>query len=382
MILEIFDKTSRTRVDLIRTYNYVTYKCEFTGPGSFEIKIPIFDESMVYLKYNNYILFDTGVVGIIKNISTSQNEDQEVTISGILTNGILNYRVISLTKNFYDTIPNIFNDLVDEHFISVEDTKRKISFISLSQNVPSIPGNVRYQNTGDTILNILSQLSVTYNLGFNLYPIVSNLSVTQDANLSELQFRIIKPVNRTVGNTEGNIPVVFSFELDNLTSLEYSEDSKEYCSIAYVAAEGTGQQRHLIEVGDLTPTGIDRIELYVDARDLQPEESGEELTAAEIQAINDELEEKMRTRGLEKLSEKQRFISFDGTINTGSMQYIYGTDFNLGDYVTIMSKELNLQVDAQIVSMTKSISNGVEYFDLEFGYDRLLIRKLFKRGEQ
>lgn len=91
-----------------------------------------------------------------------------------------------------------------------------------------------------------------------------------------------------------------------------------------------------------------------------------------------ELEEKMKQRGEEKLLETKRFVSFDGTINVGDKKYVYGKDFFNGDYVTVYSKELGLMVDVQIVSVTKSISQGVEYLDITFGYDRLLINKLFK----
>lgn len=111
----------------------------------------------------------------------------------------------------------------------------------------------------------------------------------------------------------------------------------------------------------------------------------EELLNEEVndEETNDEsskekLIEKMKIRGNEKLSEKRRFISFDGTINTGSMSYKYGVDFNVGDFVTIMSKPLNKLINAQIVSVSKSITDGVEYIDIEFGYDRITISQLFK----
>ena len=51
--------------------------------------------------------------------------------------------------------------------------------------------------------------------------------------------------------------------------MEYEEDGRDYNTVAIVASEGEGQDRRVVEVGDLTKTGIDRIELYVDARDLQ-----------------------------------------------------------------------------------------------------------------
>lgn len=92
-----------------------------------------------------------------------------------------------------------------------------------------------------------------------------------------------------------------------------------------------------------------------------------------------ELDQLMTQRGLEKLEEHKKFISINGTIVTGSMQYKYGVDFKKGDYVSVYSKKLNKVIDLQITSVTKSISNGVEYFDIGFGRDRLSVSKLNER---
>lgn len=95
-----------------------------------------------------------------------------------------------------------------------------------------------------------------------------------------------------------------------------------------------------------------------------------------------ELEELMKQRGLESLQEHQKFVSFEGTIVTGNMSYTYKKDFFKGDYVTVYSKELNRYVNLQIISVTKSISNGIEYLDIGFGYDRVKIDKIFNsKGE-
>lgn len=93
----------------------------------------------------------------------------------------------------------------------------------------------------------------------------------------------------------------------------------------------------------------------------------------------EELLELMEQRGLEKLVEHQRFVSVNGTIASGSMSYEYGKDFFLGDYVTVYSTRLGKYINLQISSVTKSISSGVEYFDIEFGTDRLKIAKLIGR---
>lgn len=91
---------------------------------------------------------------------------------------------------------------------------------------------------------------------------------------------------------------------------------------------------------------------------------------------NKELESLMEQRGLESLSEHLKFVSFDGTIITSGMSYTYGKDFFIGDYVTVQDKRLGISVDIQIISVTKTISDGVEYLDIGFGYDRLTIRKM------
>lgn len=93
----------------------------------------------------------------------------------------------------------------------------------------------------------------------------------------------------------------------------------------------------------------------------------------------EELLDLMEQRGLEKLVEHQRFISFDGTIATGSMTYQYGKDFFLGDYVTVYSTKLKKYANLQVTAVSRSISSGVEHFDIEFGEDRLRVAKLLGR---
>lgn len=85
----------------------------------------------------------------------------------------------------------------------------------------------------------------------------------------------------------------------------------------------------------------------------------------------EELEELMRQRGLEKLEEHIKFESVDSTIATQSMSYKYGVDFKLGDFVSVYSKKLDRMIPMQITSVTKSINNGTEILDIGFGKDRL-----------
>lgn len=273
MKLEVFDKYTRQRIDIINIYNFVSYTNEFTGVGRFEIKIPILEDVVKVLKEGNYILFDEGVVGIIKKRHTEIDEEEELTISGFLSNHILQYRSFLLTEEYYDFPTNIANNMVDDLIVNPVDERRKIDFISIKEMIVNDETMIRIQNTGDELCEVLSKLLTSFGYGFCLYPVLSNFIENETiANISMFEFRVLKPKDRTINNLDGNTPVVFSFELDNLNSILYEEDAASYKNIAIVAAEGKGKDRHIIEVGDVDSSGIDRIELYVDARDLQPEE--------------------------------------------------------------------------------------------------------------
>ena len=84
MKLEIFNKHTRGRVELIRTYNYVTYTDEFYGQGTFELRIPTNDPCIDYLTFGTYVYFDDGVVGIIKGEKDTETSDFEVAFYGYL----------------------------------------------------------------------------------------------------------------------------------------------------------------------------------------------------------------------------------------------------------------------------------------------------------
>lgn len=299
MILEIFDKYTRKRIELIRIYNYVTYTNEFIDIGSFEIRIPIIEESLKYLVEGNYILLDEGVCGIIKKIQTSIDNSEEVIVSGYLTKHLLQYRSFLLTTIYHDYISNVAKQMVNDLLINPADERRKIDCISLPPNSEYDTigeTKIRVQNTGDELQTVLSELMLPYDYGFDLYPVLNNFSEKDNsANISSFEFRIIKPKNRCVNNKDGNKPVVFSFELDNLNSIMLENDSTNFKNIAIVAAEGEGVNRHTIEVGDTEASGLDRIELYVDARDLQPSEGVQ---------IDDENATSYTTYSSQKIEEK------------------------------------------------------------------------------
>lgn len=374
MKLDVIDKATRSKVEMIRTYDYVQYVDEFVGEGKFQINLPASDVSLPYLVRGNYIVFERGIVGVITKVHDSQDEEMQIVVTGRLTNSILAIRSILRTERLSGTLTTVARQLVTNHFISPTDTKRKVALVTLATDARYIPDaiSIAFCDTGTDVRKSIATTFAPYGYGFELYPVLTDYNEALGIlhNLSALEFRVLKPTDRTIGNADGNTPVVFAFQFGNLARLEYEEDGNSYRSIAIVASEGTGEQRKLLEVGATEATDLDRVELYVDARDLSSVDSeGNAITETELLAL-------MKQRGLEKLEGHKVFTSFDGNaIVSGEYRYVYGEDFYKGDYVSVIDDKFNRTFNLQITSVTKSISQGVEYFDIGFGFDRATVSK-------
>lgn len=378
MILEIFSIQTFERVGMIKTCKFAQYKQQFCGTGSFSIKVPISEESLRYLNNKHFILFDENVMGIIRYRKKVTSDDSTVEIKGYLLNKILDWRSFLLTKSFSGTITNISRRMVEYFFISNADPRRNISSIALATEPEYMPDAPKssIQDTGHTVGYVLQSLLSPFGYGYALVPIIAKYSESlgQMVNISRLSFRVLKPADRTIGNAEGNTPVQFSVSMNNLASSTYIEDDTEYCSTGIVAGEGEGSGRTIVEVGDTEASGMDRIEFYVDARDLQSVTDETVLTEEEYAEV-------LSNRGYSYMEDHTSFSSMDGTIIDGASSYVYGKDFFNGDYVSVVDEDLGIIASVQISSVTKSLTESGEKLDVTFGNERVAIQKIIrKRG--
>ncbi len=379
MILEIFSIYTQERVGMIKTFKFVQYISEFCGAGTFSIKVPISEESLKYLDKKHFILFDNDIMGLIRYRKKTTENSSDVEIKGYLLNKLLDWRSFLVTKTFKGTITEISRNMVDFFFIHNTDARRNIPLIKLATEPEYIPdgASTSMQVTGKTVRYALESVLNSSGYGYSIVPVIAKYSETlgQTTNISALSFRVHKPTDRTIGNTTGNNPVVFSTSMNNLSSSTYTEDDTEYCSTAIVAGEGEGTERTIVEVGNTEVSGIDRIELYVDARDLQSDiDENTSMTA-------EEYKEALTNRGNSHMEDHASFSSMEGTVIDGASSYVYGRDFFNGDYVSIIDEELGLVASVQITSVSKSLTESGEKLDMTFGKERVSIQKIVrKRG--
>ena len=148
---------------------------------------------------------------------------------------------------------------------------------SLSPSYDPATEQISYCQTGSDAAESISEMNEPYRYGFAVVPVISKIDeeVGRTQNLSGMVFEQYVPTDRRVGNQDGNSPVMFDTALNNLEDLMFEIDATKAKTTAVVAGEDTGDNRKVIETGDTTLTGLERNELYVDARDLQKQKANE-----------------------------------------------------------------------------------------------------------
>ena len=364
MDIEVFESKNRTRVGIISVYSYATYAEELNDYGSFVISIPKIAYADILVK-NNFVLFDKTVLGIIKYVGVTVNNKDSLQIRGVLLNYLLEQRVVYKTTKYSGTLESICESLVTDNFVSPTDTKRKISFMSVESVVAASTDTVEKSVTGKSVFAAVSTALSTKNYGFSVKPVIVAHDEQSDnpTNIQSAVFKIIHPTDRSIDNSEGNSPVVFSIELSNLKEIFYDMDATKEASIAVVAGEGEGTNRTVVEVGETDSAGFERSEMYVDARDIQ-DSTTQELTQ----------------RGLEYLEDNKEFTSFSCTL-LDSMAKHYNDTFFLGDYVSVLESRLGLLVKTQITKVVHSATGSDNIIDIIFGNEKVTWQQLIKKGE-
>ena len=282
MLLEVYDKKTLDRVDIIRTFTFVQYTDYFNDVGTFSVTVPITEKSLPHLMVEgNFILFeklgDKFIMGIIKYFHSENISTPTVEIKGYLLSHLLSYRSFLTTFRMKDKVFEIQRDFVQRFFINTDDYRRTMALMMISDTYNHDTEEINFCETGKDCAEVIRDMNSPYHYGFALTPGIAKYDplTGRNQNIMHIVFQQYTPTDHAIGNSEGNDPVVFDTDLDNVENLMYELDSTKMKTVAIVAGEDKGEDRKLVEVGDTELSDMDRIELYVDARDLQKQEPDE-----------------------------------------------------------------------------------------------------------
>lgn len=338
MEIYVFDKNLNF-IDTIDQYTSLQWIRRYHTAGSFELHCPITSHNISTLARNNLIWKqDSNEVGIIeyRRLYTDENGKEIITVVGRMLTSILDRRILYTTEQHINkNVEIIMRNMVDKNCISTS-AKRKLPV--LLGELKGYTERTDYQKSYGNLLEELTALSQTSDIGF---------FIRTDLEQKKHYFETYKGIDRSIAQST-NSQVVFSRDYDNLFNQEYTDDVNNLRTTALVAGEGEGAERKRTVVND-EYTGLDRYELYVDARDIQ--QTVDDVTMPDSEYLN-----LLRQRGREKLAEYKDIQTFEGNIITNN--YEYKKDFDLGDVVTVMDRRWNIAVNARITEVNEIYENG------------------------
>lgn len=314
----IYDKNGVLQ-GILQNTTSIQWHPKYWNSGSAEIHArPTADNVKYLVKFNRVVCKERGEILFINYVQRGTSD--EMTIHGRLDN--LDQRINTQTAS----ITNVEAGL----FWLVESNKR-----GLDINLAPKKGLKDKIDRTETTYRNLSESFETYcqaaKLGWR--------EVMKDGKLNTLE--IYKGEKKT--------GMRFSDDLGNILSQKYTQNLENAKNYAYVLGEDTGDSRAKVEV-DIRSAGDPRLELYVDARDLQSEYK--DADGNDQTYTTEEYAAMLRTRGKAKLAEANADVfTFDCELNPEDTIAILGKDYDLGDIVPVISRLFGIVVFARIVGI-------------------------------
>lgn len=345
----------------IDEYIYAIWTERFSDVGDFELQIPINSPNLEHFAIGNYLtLPSSDRAMIIEKVQLDSNIDtglKSFIFSGQSLESILKRRIVWGTIYMNGKLVTEVNRMIRENLIAPKRTtgstdgkdyaQRRIPNFVLKTDysddayLNDADTTIQCQITGSTLYDALLDICQAYNIGFK---------VTLNAS-NQFYFQLYSGTDRSSWQTDRNA-VIFSPEFDTMIKSRYVQDTSGYKNVTLVLGEDDGESRRrtMVYVGDTEPSGLERRELYTDARDLQSERD-DGTTMSETAYMKS-----LEYRGNSKLNENSVQTLFDSSVET-NIGPQYNQDYFIGDYVT-MENEFGIASAAQVVEYIQSFDSG------------------------
>lgn len=336
--------TSGTRVALVDDYKRLSYSLRTSRPGRFELELHRDSVHQQYLLKNyqieivrNGVSVQGGRIGRrAPNYGPDGKASEYMVASGASWLSMLGWRVIippagSTHMADNDSIDDVMKYFVRQNCLTgtVVDPDRAITGLTVQADAGAHPTTANLRGRYQNLLDQLIAWSDTYGVDFDLVRTATGWD-----------FRTYYPRLGT-DRTEGNgavVPVIFSINRGNVSEFEWWEDALEVQNFLYVGGQGEGTEREIVTRQDTNSIADwDRRENFVDARDLQYTSD-----------LNLRGDEKLAAHGTEARGLKFRAIPVDNAV--------WGTDWFLGDKVTVYDPEWSITESAKIVEIDVEVT--------------------------
>lgn len=344
-----------TVLGAIDNYDCLVWQRNYYKPGTFSMQIiPKFHQFQLLKKGNILLKNDnTKEAMYIDHRELEENEDgiEVLVVSGYSLTQWIDRRITLYKELEKGNVETVIRNYVNRHCINPAEINRKIdNFIQGTNN--NLGPIIDYMSHYKPLLEELESISKANEIGYR---------VDLDLENKTYIFEVYQGLDRTI-NQQVNSKAIFSTEFENVSNQKYIDSDNNYRNMVLVAGAGENKNRKILSLGT-SNSGLNRYELFVDARDISDTKtSGENEVSIPLTEYNKLLE----ARGKEKLSECDRIETFDCTLDN-SNNLKYREDFDLGDKVSIINKKWGLVLHERIVGIEETYDTEGLNIEIKIG---------------
>lgn len=343
---------------ILNQCSFVSYTEKLNDAGGFKINLAFTDSNRELCKVNRVVWIESDVCGLIERVRIEPS-NMTISIMGRMMSCVLSRRALKESLDYSEEPKNIGQVLLDSYESSTEDNALLISSVNISSSLGRTYSEA--VNALD-LLEVFKNLCTPDNLGFR---------VAFDSSTLAFSLSVFTGKDRTIGNSYGNSPVVFSRDNDSVESASYEKNIKDQPNTAVV--KGEGDVRFLVYKNNTTQTTFSAQEVFLDySSELQGALSDAEYT------------KQLTEKAQEHLQKQKDEVTYDPKVNTNT--YAYVEDYFLGDTVTAWDKPLGIKESYQITQVTKSFDSSGEKIEPTLGTPQKdlvsILQSLNKRIEE
>lgn len=313
--LYVLDK-NLDRVGIIDAYKSLIWAKRYNEEGDCELYIQATEKNLNLLKRDYYLQRDDDdMVCQIKTIEldTSSEDGNYLIVKGKDIKHFLNQRIIWSQTNADGLVEDYIRELVSKSLCDTSDPER----VMLNSD-----GEVLFQLAEPKgFLEVTTEQTTYSQLGDKIQELCKKYGWGYRVTLLDKNF-IFELYN---GNDKQD-EVTFSTNYENLISSKFKEDGSNFANVALTGGEGEGVDRSRVVCG--AASGINRHEIFVDARDISKTINWEELIKVYPQKTNG----------------GQGYIHKNGSIINYKMDYV----------------DIPIMDDNQLATMQEEYSEGQE----------------------
>lgn len=322
MRLDVLEADTLVRVGWVDVWVSLYWDSPYYSEGGFTLEVRPTDENLQLLQEGRWLCRSDESPRIPMRICSreNQNEDANLVVSGYPATWLLTRRVSAVS---------IKNQ-------NAEQAMR--SLVAAAKPWPRLELGTEYgfdtifekQTSGGSVFEYCQTIGQACDLGFRI--ILSGKGADK-----RLLFECFRPTYDPNNR--------YSPRWGNLLNAGWSFADTDYANVALVQGAGEGDARATVWVGDVDSTGSDRREMYIDARDIQPDEDSKETTSS-LSYL-----QKLADRGGEKLLAQLRTGSIEFDVDDDSLQ--------VGDVVSARLPQLGYTAMVRVADIiTESQSSG------------------------